>query len=98
MMPLRILDEDRKKNMGNRPHIYVMVVGVSQKFQNKGFGGKLVRQVLAESEKSGLPIYLETGTADNVSMYEHLGFKVIDKINIPKMNLPQWELIREPKQ
>lgn len=97
MMPLRILDEDRKKNMRNRPHIYVMVVGVSQKSQNKGFGGKLIRQVIAESKKSGLPIYLETGTTENVSMYEHLGFKVIDKINIPKLNLPQWELIREPK-
>lgn len=98
MMPLRILDKDRKRNMGNRPHIYVMVVGVSQKFQNKGFGGKLLRQVIAKSEESGLPIYLETGTTENVSMYEHLGFKVIDKINIPKLNLPQWELIREPKQ
>ncbi len=97
MMPLRILDEDRKKNMGNRPHIYVMIVGVSPKFQGHGIGGKLLRSVITESAKTSLPIYLETSTSDNVSMYEHLGFRVLKKILVPKLNLIQWELLRKPK-
>ncbi|MCK5757889.1 MAG: GNAT family N-acetyltransferase [Clostridiales bacterium] len=97
MMPLRIFDEDRKKYMGNKPHIYVMIVGVSPKFQGHGIGGNLLRSVIAESEKTNLPIYLETSTSDNVSMYEHLGFRVLKKILVPKLSLIQWELLREPK-
>lgn len=98
MMPLKIFDEHRKIHMGNKPYIYVMIVGVSPQFQGKGVGGKLLRAVIAESEKTGLPIYLETGTPNNVAMYEHLGFIVLDKIAVPKLNVPQWELVRYPKQ
>ncbi|MDX1358297.1 MAG: GNAT family N-acetyltransferase [Clostridia bacterium] len=96
MSPLRIFDEYRKKHMKGKDFIYVMIVGIDPKLQRQGFGGKLIRHVISESDKSGLPIYLETSTENNVSMYEHLGFNVIDKIMLPKLNLPQWVLLREP--
>lgn len=96
MMPLRVFDKDRKKHMAGRDFIYVMIVGISPENQGRGFGGRLIRHVLDEADRDGLPVYLETSTEKNVAMYEHLGFKVLDKIKIPKMNLPQWEMIREP--
>ena len=97
MAPLAILGKHRKEYMKDRKHLYVIILGVAQKHQRQGFGSKLIRHVIAESEKTGLPIYLETSTDENVAFYKSLGFRVIDKITIPKMNLPQYELIREPK-
>lgn len=96
MMPLRVFDKKRKKHMAGRDFIYVMIVGVNPNLQGQGFGGKLIRYVVTESENEGLPIYLETSTEKNVAMYEYFGFKVIDKIMIPKLNLLQWILLREP--
>ncbi len=97
MMPLRVFDKDRKKHMKDKPFIYVMIVGVSPQHQGQGFGGKLIRRIIKESERTGLPIYLETSTEPNVAMYNHLGFEILDKILLPKLNIPQWEMLREPK-
>lgn len=97
MMPLRVFDVHRRKHMKGRQFIYVMVVGVAPEFQGRGIGGKLIRSVLKEADKAGLPVYLETSTESNAAMYVHLGFKIIDKITVPKMNIVQWELLREPK-
>lgn len=96
MMPLRVFDADRKKHMQDRPYIYVMIIGVAPEYQGQGFGGKLLRNIINESDNTGLPIYLETSTHGNVAMYNHLGFKTLDEINLPKLNLPQWEMLREP--
>ena len=96
MMPLRVFETDRKKHMRDNPYIYVMVVGVSPKFQGQGFGRKLLRSVIYESEKGGLPVYLETSTEKNAAMYNHLGFKTLAEINLPKFNLTQWEMLHEP--
>ncbi len=96
MMPLRVFDADRKRHMQDRPYIYVMIVGVAPEYQGQGFGGKLLRNIINESDNTGLPIYLETSTHGNVAIYNHLGFKILDEINLPKLNLPQWEMLREP--
>ena len=38
----------------------------------------------------------ETQTEQNVRFYENLGFRQLKRITLPIINLPQWELIREP--
>ena len=91
------LEADRKINMKGRSYLYLMVIGVAPQFQGQGFGGKLLGKLIEESEKARLPIYLETSTERNVRMYERLGFKPIKQEILPIINLPQWELIREPK-
>jgi len=97
MIPLRVFDADRKKHMQGRPYIYVMIVGVAPIYQGQGFGGKLLRNIISGSDDTGLPIYLETATQGNADMYNHLGFKTLDEINLQKLNLPQWEMLREVK-
>ena len=82
--------------MGGRDYVYVMIVGVDPEHQGQGFGSKLLRALIEESDRTGVPIYLETETEDNVSMYEHLGFKVLAKITLPVVEVPLWEMLREP--
>jgi ribosomal protein S18 acetylase RimI-like enzyme len=90
------LEADRKANMKGRAYIYVIIIGVASESQGWGFGGKLLRAVFEESEGIGIPIYLETTTETNVSLYERLGFRVLNKITLPVVDLPQWEMLREP--
>lgn len=90
------VDEDRKANMKGRDYIYLVMIGVAPQYQGQGLGGKLMRAMLTEGEQSGLPIYLETETEENISLYQHFGFEVVKKVTLPLIDLPMWEMVREP--
>ena len=91
------LKEDRRANMEGREYIYLIVIGVAAEYQGQGHGKKMIEAIIEESERAGIPIYTETQTEENVRFYEGLGFRVIRQINLPIIEVPQWELIREPE-
>lgn len=91
------LEADRKANMKGISYLYLMIIGVASPFQGQGFGRKLLAALIEDSEQAGIPVYLETATERNVRMYERLGFKLLKQITLPVINLPQWEMVREPK-
>jgi ribosomal protein S18 acetylase RimI-like enzyme len=90
------VEQDRKVHMQGRDYLYLQIIGVAPQFQGQGFGKKLLNALFAESGQTGLPIYLETETDENVQIYQHLGFKVLKKATLPVIDLPMWEMIREP--
>ncbi len=90
------LETDRKNRMKGRDYIYLMVLGVDPEFQKQRFGSKLLNAIIDESEKNMIPIYLETSTERNVTMYQKFGFKVLNKMIHPIIELPQWKMLREP--
>jgi ribosomal protein S18 acetylase RimI-like enzyme len=92
------LQAARRANMRGREYVYLFILGVASEYQGQGFGGKLVKALVEESKEAGVPIYTETQTERNVRFYERLGFKQLDRITLPIINLPQWELIREPEE
>lgn len=75
-------------------HMYLQVLGVDPSFQGKGYAGKLVRPVLSKLENEGLPCYLETLDERNIDLYEHFGFGVIEKSNVPDTELTVWAMLR----
>ena len=89
--------KEEKKNLNLGPHIYLLIIGVSLDFQGKGFGGILLRAIVEKAEIERKPIYLETQTESNVSLYEKYGFHVAKKIILPVLNLPMWLMVRESK-
>ena len=89
-------EEDRHKNMKDRAYIYILIVGVNPEYQKQGFGSKLLRALFEKSDNINTPIYLETQTESNVKMYEKYGFKILKEINLPILNLPMWEMKRNP--
>jgi ribosomal protein S18 acetylase RimI-like enzyme len=91
------LEVDRKANMKGRAYIYLLIIGVVVEFQGQGFGRKLLEALIGESEQAGIPIYTETQTEKNVRFYERLGFRSIKQVTLPVINIPHWELIREPE-
>ena len=90
--------EEAKKSLNLDPYIHLLIMGVSQEFQGKGFGGKLIRAVIEKAETERKPIYLETQKEENVNLYEKYGFSVKKKIMLPEpLNLPMWLMLRDVK-
>jgi len=95
MADLRVLSADRAKNSAGNPYMYLLLLGVRVVHQGKGLGGSLLRALMADCDAQNLPIFLETETEENVKMYEHFGFRLIQKITLEKLGLPMWEMVRE---
>ncbi len=87
--------EEAKKSLNLGPYIHLLIMGVSQEFQGKGFGGKLLRAIIEKAETERKPIYLETQKEENVNLYGKYGFSVKKKIILPEpLNLPMWLMVR----
>jgi len=91
------ITEDRHEHMAGHTFLYVLVFGVATEMQGKGFGRKLIGAAIEKSEREGLLLYLETSEEENIKMYEHFGFRLLKTVTIPIVDLPMWEMVREPK-
>ncbi|MFX1464650.1 MAG: GNAT family N-acetyltransferase [Promethearchaeota archaeon] len=92
----RPIEKDRKEHMKNTSYIYITILGVKQEYQKQGFGGKILQAIFEESDMTRTPILPETSTSQNVEMYENYGFKVLKEIILPELDLPMWEMKRDP--
>jgi ribosomal protein S18 acetylase RimI-like enzyme len=92
----RQLPQDRKQNTGGRPYFYLLILGVAPEHQGRGFGCRLLRPLIERSRELGRLLYLETETEANVRMYERFGFRTVKQITLPELDLPMWEMMREP--
>jgi len=77
-------------------HCYLQTLGVDPAHQGKSYAGKLLRPMFARLDAEGMPCYLDTLTQRNVEIYEHLGFKVLEKMDIPDTDITSWALLRKP--
>jgi GNAT superfamily N-acetyltransferase len=91
------LVEYRREYMSKNNFLYLEVVGVASEFQGKGYGRKLIEVVTEKADREGIQLLVGAGSEENVMTYERFGFKVIKEIILPIINLPDWEMIREPQ-
>ncbi len=89
------IEVSRKKYMKNKSFAYIQVIGVALESQGKGFGGRMLQELIEVTDEAKLPIYLETETESNVQLYERFGFKTIEQMDLPVINHPMWTMIRE---
>lgn len=55
---------------------------VFDKFRNKGYGCKIVKEILEEANIKGIKeIFILTTTAKD--FFQHLGFEIIERENVP---------------
>lgn len=90
------MEKDRKDHMQGKPYMYLLIIGVATAYQGQGYGGKLLRYLIEKCDQSEIPLYLETETEENVRLYEKFGFKTIQKITLPVVEHPMWEMVRDP--
>lgn len=91
----QVLEKKNKEIMGKRKHWYGWMVGV--KPDSKGIGKGLLYYALKLADQRQLPIYLETATAQNVSMYHYLGFHTADEMSVKKAGVNLYFMVRDPK-
>ena len=76
-------------------HWYLEFIGVKPELQGKGYAGTLLRAMFARLDKERLPCYLETQNPDNVPIYQHYGFRVVEEVDIPGTGLRHFAMLRE---
>ena len=72
------------------PHCYLVAIGVLPDLQGKGYGRVLLNTVhtLSMSHPSSTGVGLDTETAGNVPLYEHVGYRVEAKTALGEV--PVW--------
>jgi ribosomal protein S18 acetylase RimI-like enzyme len=91
-----ILTPDRKVHMAGRDYRYLLVIGVATRHQGAGLGTAMVRALTGRCDRDGTWLYLETETERNARLYQKHGFHVLQRIVLPQIDLPMWELARPP--
>jgi GNAT superfamily N-acetyltransferase len=79
------------------PHWYLSLLGVSPRSQGRGIGSALLAPVLQQADKEGIPCYLETFRARNVTFYQHHGFHITESGIEPQSQISYWAMRREPQ-
>jgi ribosomal protein S18 acetylase RimI-like enzyme len=75
-------------------HMYLQSLGVDPAVQGRGHAGRLLRHMLARLDAAGTPCYLDTLDEQNVGLYEHFGFAVVEASTVPGTQLPMWAMLR----
>ena len=75
-------------------HWYFFNIGVDPNFQGKGYASKLIKPMLARIDKEQTRCYLDTNNEKNLGMYQHFGFKILKKYQIPGSDLINWSMLR----
>ncbi len=78
-------------------HRYLNVIGVAPPFRGQGYAGALLRPVLARMDEDGLPCYLSTQNPDNVPLYQHFGFEVVEEGTVPDSDVRHWAMMRNAR-
>ena len=83
------------KTLVTEPHWYLANIGIDPEHQGKGYGSKLIKPMLKRIENEGFPVFLETNFEENVALYEHLGFEVIDERTVPDTDITNWAMLKD---
>jgi GNAT superfamily N-acetyltransferase len=73
-------------------HMFLWIIGVRPEFQKSGFSSRLIKPMLSRLSDEKSPCFLETHDEKNVSLYQHLGFNIIDESMIPGTSLKHWAM------
>ena len=80
----------------DEPVWHLDAVGVEPEARGTGLGAALVRHGLERARADGTPAFLETGTARNVPVYEHFGFRTVEAARAPGGGPKVWFMRWDP--
>jgi ribosomal protein S18 acetylase RimI-like enzyme len=95
MQPFFDYIESKHVELISSPHWYLMVIGVDPEFQGKGYASLLLRGMLHKIDEERLPCYLETEKEENISIYQHFNFNVVEDYIVPETSVKLWAMLRE---
>jgi ribosomal protein S18 acetylase RimI-like enzyme len=66
------------------PSWYLGFIGVDPVRQGQGVGAALLRSRLIRCDQAVMPVYLESSNSENISLYQHFGFKALGTLSLPE--------------
>ena len=82
-----------RKKYTNNEDWYLYNLCVDPKCQGKKIASKLIKPLLNYFKEHKLMCYLETNWDKNVPIYEHFGFKVMEKTIVPGSNVEHYGML-----
>ena len=82
---IHLTDKLRHTHMVDSPKwIYLQTIGVLMEQQGgKGkYGSRMLRFLQRVATTMNVPVYLETESKENESMYQHFGFETLEKVEL----------------
>ncbi|CAO3610352.1 unnamed protein product [Cunninghamella blakesleeana] len=86
----------RNKHMKDKEYYYLQMIGVEPNQQGKGYSKKVMNPILEKADKEKQYCYLESTKKENVPIYEHFGFQVLEEYKVHD-TLSVWLMARAPK-
>ena len=77
-----------------KSHWYLSELGVRPQSQGRGYGSKLMFEMLATCDRERIPAYLESSTERSRALYERHGFRTTEVIRMPRGGPPLWLMWR----
>ena len=87
------LAKELKKKYTNNEDWYLYLLCVRQISQGKKIASKLMKPFLNYCKLNKKMCYLETNSDSNVPIYEHFGFKVMEKTTVPNTNIVHYSML-----
>ncbi|MEA3018592.1 MAG: hypothetical protein QOI47_116 [Actinomycetota bacterium] len=97
LLGLSVLGAVEKKHPTHPPHWYLAVLGTETEAQGRGCGSAVLQPVLERCDREAVPAYLESSKESNIPFYERHGFRVTEKVALPKGGPSVWGMWRDPK-
>jgi ribosomal protein S18 acetylase RimI-like enzyme len=79
------------------PHYYLFFIGVDPAYQKKRVASRLITPMLGWLDMQKLPCYLNTQNENNIGLYEHYGFQVIEQLVLPDSGIVHTAMLRNPR-
>ena len=92
-----IVAETHKRIMADQAHWHCWMMGVVTARQGSGVGRRLMRYTFEQSDRAGLPCYLETFSESSVRVHESQFYSIRDTIRIPETPLILYAMVRAPQ-
>ncbi len=89
----------RNKVCKRQNYYYIDLIAISHNLKGSGAFRKLMEPIIARMEQDNIPILLDTHDKNNVPIYEHFGFEIVD-MHQSKFNhkLIQYSMIKRPNR
>ena len=85
-----------ESHLPDEPVWHLDAVAVEPEARGTGVGAALVNHGLERARADGAPAFLETGTARNVPLYEHFGFRTVKATEAPGGGPTIWFMRWDP--
>ena len=90
-----ITDAEWYKKFADDKEVFIIqVIVIKKELQGTGIFRKLMSEVFEKCSENNMIIALQTHNPDNVIKYEHLGFKLMEKVSSDEINLSCYNLLK----